>query len=108
VSAPADEREQVFDALADPTRRRMLSLLGDRGTATATELAAELPVTRQAVAKHLGALAAVGLVEPTRDGREVRYRLTPEPLSGAMAWMATVGGRWDTRLADLRERLDET
>lgn len=101
-----DDREQVFDALADPTRRRMLSLLGDRGQATATELAAELPVTRQAVAKHLSALADAGLVEPTRQGREVRYRLTPEPLSGAMAWMATVGGRWDTRLADLKKRLE--
>ena len=98
---------QVFDALADPTRRRMLSLLGERGEATATELAAELPVTRQAVAKHLAALAGAGLVEPTREGREVRYRLTPEPLSGAMAWMATVGGRWDTRLDDLRKRLEE-
>jgi DNA-binding transcriptional ArsR family regulator len=105
VRGPVDDREQVFDVLADPTRRRMLSLLGERGEATATELAAELPVTRQAVAKHLAALAAVGLVEPARDGREVRYLLTPEPLSGAMAWMAGVGGRWDTRLADLRERL---
>lgn len=107
MSAAADPREQVFDALADPTRRRMLGLLGDRGEATATELAAELPVTRQAVAKHLSALAEVGLVEPTREGREVRYRLTPAPLSGAMAWMAAVGGRWDTRLADLRTRLED-
>jgi DNA-binding transcriptional ArsR family regulator len=107
VSLPVDDREQVFDALADPTRRRMLSVLGERETATATELAAELPITRQAVAKHLTALAAVGLVEPTREGREVRYRLTPEPLSGAMAWMATVGGRWDTRLDDLRKRLED-
>jgi len=107
VSLPVDDREQVFDALADPTRRRMLSVLGERETATATELAAELPVTRQAVAKHLAALAAVGLVEPTRKGREMRYRLTPEPLSGAMAWMATVGGRWDSRLDDLRKRLGE-
>ena len=107
MSHPVDDREAVFDALADPTRRRMLTLLGDRGEATATQLAAELPVTRQAVAKHLTALAAVGLVEPTREGREVRYRLTPEPLSGAMAWMAMVGGRWDTRLDDLRKRLEE-
>lgn len=107
MSLPVDDRELVFDALADPTRRRMLSVLGQRESATATELATELPVTRQAVAKHLAALAEVGLVEPARHGREVRYRLTPEPLSGAMAWMATVGGRWDTRLADLRKRLEE-
>lgn len=105
--AVTDSREAVFDVLSDPTRRRMLSLLGERENATATELAAELPVTRQAVAKHLTALAAVGLVEPTREGREVRYRLTPAPLSDAMAWMATVGGRWDTRLADLRKHLEE-
>ncbi len=107
MRGPVDDREAVFDALADPTRRRMLNLLSDRGEATATQLATELPVTRQAVAKHLSALAAVGLVQPTRAGREVRYRLTPEPLSGAMAWMATVGGRWDTRLDDLRKRLEE-
>jgi ArsR family transcriptional regulator, cadmium/lead-responsive transcriptional repressor len=107
VSVPADAREQVFDALSDPTRRRLLSLLGDRETATATELAAELPVTRQAVAKHLTALADAGLVAHERHGREVLYRLTPAPLSGAMAWMATVGGRWDTRLADLRRQIEE-
>ena len=103
----ADSREVVFDALSDPTRRRLLSLLGDRETATATALAAELPVTRQAVAKHLGALESASLVARERSGREVRYRLTPAPLSGAMAWMATVGGRWDTRLADLGRRLEE-
>jgi len=103
----ADSREVVFDALSDPTRRRLLRLLGDRETATATALAAELPVTRQAVAKHLGALESASLVARERSGREVRYRLTPAPLSGAMAWMATVGGRWDTRLADLGRRLEE-
>jgi DNA-binding transcriptional ArsR family regulator len=105
--AATDAREAVFDALSDPTRRRLLSTLGEHGAATATELAADLPVTRQAVAKHLAALEEVGLVDHERVGREVRYRLTPAPLSGAMAWMATVGGRWDTRLADLGRRLDE-
>ncbi len=103
----ADSREVVFDALSDPTRRRLLSRLGERESATATALAAELPVTRQAVAKHLGALESAGLVAHERNGREVRYRLTPAPLSGAMAWMASVGGRWDTRLADLGRRLEE-
>jgi ArsR family transcriptional regulator, cadmium/lead-responsive transcriptional repressor len=105
--APVDDREAVFDALADPTRRRLLSMLGEREAATATELAAELPVTRQAVAKHLAALTEVELVEATRSGREVRYRLTPAPLSGAMAWMAAVGGRWDRRLADLGRQLGD-
>ena len=83
----------VFGALADPNRRRLLDFLAGRETATATELAAELPVTRQAVAKHLATLHAAGLVRSDRRGRETRYRLTPEPLTDAMAWMAEVGGQ---------------
>lgn len=97
--------DRVFDALADPNRRRLLGFLADRETATATELAGELPVTRQAVAKHLAALAAAGLVEGTRQGRETRYRLTPAPLAEAAAWMAAVGAQWDTRLAALGRHL---
>ena len=98
--------DSVFDALSDPTRRGLLSALGERGPATATDLAADLPVTRQAVSKHLAALAEAGLVSSKRWGREVRYRLTPEPLSGAMAWMAGVGEQWDARLAALERQLD--
>ncbi len=97
--------DAVFDALSDGTRRGLLAALGERGPSTATELAAGLPVTRQAVSKHLGALAAAGLVDSERSGREVRYRLTPAPLSDAVTWMADVGGKWDTRLAALRRRL---
>jgi DNA-binding transcriptional ArsR family regulator len=96
----------VFAALADPNRRRLLGYLAERETATATELAAELPVTRQAVAKHLTALRAAGLVEPRRQGRETRYRLTPEPLAEAMTWIAEVGAQWDGRLEALRRYLD--
>jgi DNA-binding transcriptional ArsR family regulator len=96
----------VFAALADPNRRRLLGYLAERETATATELAAELPVTRQAVAKHLTALRAAGLVEPSRQGRETRYRLTPEPLAEAMTWMAEVGAQWDSRLEALGRYLD--
>jgi DNA-binding transcriptional ArsR family regulator len=99
---PAD---RVFDALADPNRRRLLGFLAERETATATELAGELPVTRQAVAKHLAALSAAGLVEGRRQGRETRYRLTPEPLAEAMAWIADVGAQWDDRLAALGRHL---
>lgn len=97
--------DRVFDALADPNRRRLLGFLAERETATATELAGELPVTRQAVAKHLAALSAAGLVEGTRQGRETRYRLTPAPLGEAMAWMADVGAQWDDRLAALGRHL---
>jgi DNA-binding transcriptional ArsR family regulator len=97
--------DAVFDALSDPTRRGLLTALGERGPSTATELAADLPVTRQAVSKHLGSLASAGLVDSSRSGREVRYRLTPAPLSEAVTWMADVGARWDTSLAALQRRL---
>jgi DNA-binding transcriptional ArsR family regulator len=95
----------VFAALADPHRRFVLETLAARGSATATELAAELPVTRQAVAKHLAALAEAGLVESTRLGRESRYRLTPGPLDEAVVWLERVGSQWDGRLAALRRHL---
>jgi DNA-binding transcriptional ArsR family regulator len=96
---------RVFDALADPNRRYVLEVLAGRETATATELATELPVTRQAVAKHLAALSDAGLVESRRAGRETRYELTPAPLAEAMDWMASVGAQWDTRLAALSRHL---
>ena len=73
--------------------------------ATATELAAELNVSRQAVAKHFAALSNAGLVESRREGRETRYELTPQPLAGALDWMADVGGQWDARLARLHQHL---
>jgi DNA-binding transcriptional ArsR family regulator len=101
----ADLTGRVFDALADPNRRYVLEVLAGRETATATELATELPVTRQAVAKHLAALSDAGLVESRRAGRETRYELTPAPLAEAMDWMASVGAEWDTRLAALRRHL---
>jgi DNA-binding transcriptional ArsR family regulator len=94
----------VFGVLADPTRREVIRCLAE-GPATATELAARFPVTRQAVAKHLGLLDDVGLVVATRDGRETRYQLRPEPFRDAMSWMATVGARWDDRLASLQRML---
>jgi DNA-binding transcriptional ArsR family regulator len=95
----------VFDALADPNRRYVLEALAQRDTATATELAAEMPVTRQAVAKHLAALNEAGLVESRREGRETRYELTPGPLGAAMDWMAGVGAEWDSRLTKLHTHL---
>lgn len=105
--APASDAAAgaVFAALADPTRRQVVRELARRPTATASALARQLPVTRQAVAKHLAALAAAGLVTATRAGRETRYRLTPDPLDDAIAWMAEVGGAWDERLARLRRHV---
>lgn len=93
--------DAVFEALADATRREVVRHLAADGPSTATELAGHVPVSRQAVAKHLGALDAAGLVETFRQGREVRYRLTPEPMQDAMAWMSAVGAEWDDRLARL-------
>ena len=91
----------MFGALSDPTRRSLLAAIARRPAATATELAAELPISRQAVLKHLTALADAGLLDRQRSGREVRYRVTPEPMSDAVSWMAAVGGQWDERLAAL-------
>jgi DNA-binding transcriptional ArsR family regulator len=103
---PRDDRvDAVFAALADPTRRRLLGRLAEQPSATATELAASEPVSRQAVVKHLQSLGEAGLVTPARTGREVRYALTPAPLEDAVGWMATVGAQWDRRLARLRGRL---
>lgn len=102
-----DERvEAVFRALADPTRRALLGRLAAQPSATATELAAHVPVTRQAVVKHLQSLGSAGLVSPTREGREVRYTVTPDPLDDALGWMVGVGAEWDRRLDRLRRRLD--
>jgi DNA-binding transcriptional ArsR family regulator len=94
----------VFAALADPTRRTMVQTLRAQPSLTATRMAGGLPITRQAVAKHLAALRAAGLVESRREGRETRYVLTPAPLADAMAWMAEAGGVWDARLTRLAER----
>jgi DNA-binding transcriptional ArsR family regulator len=103
---PSSEQraDAVFGALSDPTRRRLLSAVAEHPQSTATELAADLPISRQAVVKHLSALADAGLLDRERSGREVRYRVTPEPLSDAVSWIAHVGGRWDERLAALGRR----
>ena len=101
-----DPAEAVFDALADTTRRAVLRAVAEDGPLTATELATRLPVSRQAVAKHLDVLRAVGLVTSERAGRDVRFSFRAAPLSDAVDWIAAVGARWDRRLAALRERLD--
>jgi DNA-binding transcriptional ArsR family regulator len=95
----------VFGALSDPTRRALLAAIAEHPAATATQLAAELPISRQAVLKHLNALTDAGLLDRRRSGREVRYQFTPAPLSDAVGWMADVGAEWDERLASLSRQL---
>jgi DNA-binding transcriptional ArsR family regulator len=97
-----DRVDLVFAALSDPTRRAVITCLSDGGPTTLARLADELPVTRQAVAKHLAALERAGLVHASADGRSRTYRLTPGPLADAMGWMVDVGADWDTRLEALR------
>ncbi len=99
-----DRTDAVFSALADPTRREVMRCIAEEGAASATELAAQLPVSRQAVVKHLNALSDAGLVASDRAGRERRYRVTPGPMGDALSWMVEVGARWDERLRAL-ERL---
>lgn len=81
-------------------RRALLQRLAT-APATATELAVELPISRQAVAKHLASLSGAGLLARERTGRDVRYRVTPAPLGDAVSWISQVGGQWDDRLAAL-------
>jgi DNA-binding transcriptional ArsR family regulator len=101
------EAGAVFAALSDPTRREVVRSIAVEGGASATELADRLPISRQAVAKHLTALQDAGLVAPERAGRHVRYRLTPEPLGEAMSWMVEVGAQWDERFRALGSLLSE-
>lgn len=92
----------VFVALADPTRRKLLDLLAAQGEVTATALADGLPVSRQAVVKHLTVLDAAGLVSGRRAGREVRYAVRPAALDATARWMATLAADWDRRLANVK------
>jgi ArsR family transcriptional regulator, cadmium/lead-responsive transcriptional repressor len=101
------EDDALWAAVADPTRRRVLDALLENGEATTTKLAQGLPVTRQAVAKHLAVLDRVGLVAGRRRGREVRYAIRPARLDAAAAAMARVAGQWDRRLARIK-RLAES
>ncbi|WP_043626479.1 ArsR/SmtB family transcription factor [Nonomuraea candida] len=99
----------VFAALTDPTRRALLEELARAGPATVTDLARRLPISRQAIAKHLDRLAEAGLVsagEPA--GRRRPYRLDPAAIRTAQVWLARLATRWDDRLAALEHALDVT
>ena len=104
MSAVPAERvdDDLWSAVGDPTRRRMLDLLLADGTATATSLGQQLPVTRQAVAKHLTVLDRVGLVRATPAGRERRYEVDQAQLARAVEQLSTVGAAWDGRLQRIK------
>ena len=99
--------EEVFTALADPTRRAILAALAAGGPATATDLATRLPITRQAIAKHLALLAEAGLVaaEPG-ERRRVRYRLRSAPMQVAQQFLAALARDWDRQLESLQDHLN--
>ncbi|HWC39027.1 MAG TPA: metalloregulator ArsR/SmtB family transcription factor [Acidimicrobiales bacterium] len=98
--------EQVFVALADPTRRTILAALATDGPSTVTDLAARLPITRQAIAKHLALMADAGLVMPEPgERRRVRYRLRSAPVQVAQQFLAALAHSWDDRLDALQQYL---
>ncbi|MFG2275805.1 ArsR/SmtB family transcription factor [Streptomyces chartreusis] len=92
------EDDELWSAIGDPTRRTLIDLLLASGTGTATSLSAELPLTRQAVSKHLTVLDRVGLIHAEPAGRERHYRIDQAQLARAAAQLATVGSAWDARL----------
>jgi DNA-binding transcriptional ArsR family regulator len=102
-----DERPGVFEALADPTRRWMIQRLARGESLTPTALAEELPITRQAVSRHLTVLQQGGLVSARKEGREHRYQLTAAPLGTVTDWIAEIERVWDARLAALGDLLSE-
>ena len=95
--------DQLWSAIGDPTRRRMLDLLLATGAGTATSLSEQLPVTRQAVAKHLGVLDRAGLVQAMPAGRQKRYQVDQAQLERAVAQLNAVGNTWDARLRRIKE-----
>jgi len=94
--------QQLLAALADPTRRAVFERLNSEGPASASKLATELPVSRQAISKHLALLDSVGLVQRADEGRQVVYSARVAPLGEVADWLETVGGDWDSRLERLR------
>lgn len=102
-----NEDDLLWEAVADSSRRKVLDLILAHGEATPTMLAARLPFTRQAVAKHLAVLSRAGLVEGHRQGREIRYTVRPGRLDEAAKAMATAAARWDRRLNTIKRLAEE-
>ncbi len=107
TAAAAVVDDELWSAIGDPTRRRMLDLLLADGGGTATTLGRQLPVTRQAVARHLTVLDRAGLVQSASTGRERRYRVDEAQMARAVAQLASVGSAWDARLQRIK-RIAET
>ena len=103
----SDDAAAVFAALGDDTRLALVKSLGDGTARTATELAADLPITRQAVVKHLRVLEGAGLVVNERRGREVLYVLDGGRVDEARAFLDAVSARWDRAIARLRTLVEE-
>jgi len=102
-----DEDDDLWEAMADPTRRKLLDLLVARGQATATTLTAEMPVSRQAISKHLSVLQRVGLIDAHRQGREVRYEVRERRLAEATGALSKVANRWDRRLRAIKRLAEQ-
>jgi len=96
----------IFAALADPTRRQLLTNLAENSPKTATQLATEYPITRQAILKHLTILAEAGLVTVRQQGRDKQYTLTPEPLGEVEQWVKAISMSWEARLLRLKVFLE--
>lgn len=101
-----EEQQPVFAALADPMRRKLLVNLAEGSPKTATQIAAEYPITRQGILKHLTILENAGLVTVKQHGREKRYSLTPEPLNELDEFIKVIGSKWDARLLRLKTFLE--
>jgi DNA-binding transcriptional ArsR family regulator len=106
MNEPSDD-DDLWEAMADPTRRKLLDLLVARGQATATTLTAEMPVSRQAISKHLVLLQQVGLIDSHRQGREVRYTVRDERLAEATGALSEVAERWDRRLRAIKQLAEQ-
>ena len=104
----SETQQRVFVALADPTRRALIERLSAEGDQTSTELAKELPITRQGVSKHLNILAEAKLVTVRQKGRDRYYTLQPQQLNEAITWVDRVRAQWERRLTALAAYLDES
>ena len=99
--------DELWEAMADPTRRKLLDLLVARGHATATTLTTDMPVSRQAISKHLLRLQRVGLIDGQRQGREVRYEVREQRLAEATSALSEVANRWEGRLRTIKQLAEQ-